>query len=185
MSRFVRMCCLALSFAAVSSAAEMPPASQPTPQHEWLQKFVGEWETTSQCKMAPDAEPMTNEGSMKIRTLGGLWLVCEGTMGMPGTPGMKVETLQTIGYDEQEKHYVGHWVDSMFNHQWSYIGSVDDAGKTLTMLAEGPDMMGGSGTVEYKDTYEFVSADELKITSQAKQGDEWVTFMEAKSVRKQ
>jgi hypothetical protein len=148
-------------------AAEMPPASQPASQHEWLQKFIGEWETTSECKLAPTEASMTSQGAMKIRMLGGLWMVCEGTSEMPGAAGVKVETLQTIGYDEQKKHYVGHWVDSMFNHQWSYVGSVDE-----------------SGTVEYKDTYDFVSADELKITSQAKQGEEWVTFMEATSNRK-
>jgi hypothetical protein len=163
-------------------AAEMPPASQSTPQHEWLQKFVGEWETTSECKMTGEAAVC--HGSFKGRMLGGLWLVGEIDTEMPGT-GARVQALQTFGFNEKSKQYVGHWVDSMFNHQWSYVGSVDESGKILTMEAEGPDMMGGSGTVQYRDTYEFVSANELKMSSAAKQGDEWVTFMEAKSVRKQ
>lgn len=156
--------------------------SAPQQEHGWLKQFEGEWESESEATMGPGQEPMKCSGTMSARMLGGLWMVSQSTS---EAMGQKVEALQTIGYDTDKRKYVGTWVDSMFNYMWKYKGSVDASGKKLSLDAEGPNFMAGSGSAKFRDSYEFVSPDEIKITS-AMQNDkgEWVTFMTGKATRK-
>ena len=86
--------------------------------------------------------------------------------------------VQTIGYDEAKKKYVGTWVDSMMNHLWRYEGSVDDSGKILTLEADGPNFMAAGKTTKFRDAYEFKSTDHIVATSSMRTDDgKWVTFM--------
>ncbi len=59
-----------------------------------------------------------------------------------------------------------------------YEGSVDKDGRMLSLLAEGPDMTEPGKTALYRDSYEFVSDDEMKIISSVKGPDgNWIDFM--------
>ena len=160
------------------AVAQGPQPSKPQNEHEFLKKFAGEWTSKSKA-VGSDAE---YSGSIKSSMLGEFWVVnkMRGDMG-----GMKFDAIQTIGYDEKKKKYVGTWIDTMMNHRWHYEGSVDDAGTKLVLVAEGPDMMGEGNTTKYRDSYEFKSADLAIATSEMMNADgKWVTFMTGEVKRK-
>lgn len=161
--------------------AEQPEFPQPTKEHQLLEKFVGTWKTQSEGSMGPDQPPMKCKGTMKSRSLGGFWVINEMTGDMMGTP---MNGIQTIGYDTDKQKYVGTWVDSMMNHMWQYEGTVDDAGTTLTLEAEGPNFMAENTTTQFRDTYEFKSPDHIRTTSSMLGEDgKWVVFMTGDSRR--
>ncbi len=160
----------------------MPQMPQPTKEHQWLKKFVGQWTVKHQGQMGPDQPPMEMQGSIESRDLGGFWVINELKSEMPG---MSVTGVQTIGYNRQKKKYVGTWVDSMTDFIWHYEGTVDESGMTLTLEAEGPNMMAAGKTAKFRDIYEFKSDDEIAVYSKM-QGDDgnWTTFMSGTAVRK-
>src|SRR5688572_12660422 len=110
--------------------------AEPQTEHQWLLKLIGDW--TFEAEAAMDAQPAEkSNGTESVRSLGGLWVLCEGQGEMPG--GGVGTTLMTLGYDPQKKRYVGTWIESMMTHLWVYDGSLDTAGNVLTLDAEGPD----------------------------------------------
>jgi hypothetical protein len=164
-------------------AQEPPKSIPPQKEHELLKQFVGEWESEMEASPGPGQPPMKCKGSMKSRMLGGYWVVSEVESEMFGMP---MKGLQTIGYDPKSKKYVGTWVDSMMNHLWKYSGTVDEAGKTLTLDAEGPSFTGEDKLAKYRDAYEFKAKDHIVMTS-SMQGEDgkWVTFMTGSLKRKE
>lgn len=155
--------------------AQEPEMPKPQKEHEWLQQFVGKWETESKASMGPDQPPVECKGSIECRMLGGFWVVSEYQGDMGGTP---MTGLQTIGYDPAEKKYVGTWVDSVMNHMWRYEGFVEEGGKKLVLEASGPNLMAGGKETKFRDAFEFKSADEMIVTSSMLGEDgKWITFM--------
>lgn len=169
---------LLLFFGAAAVAQEnemaMPPMSEPGAAHEWLHQFEGEWTATMTGGM--------QEGSMSCKMLGGFWLINNFSADMGG--GQMMNAIQTIGYDEEKKKYVGSWVDSVMNHMWVYEGTVDESGKKIMLEADGPNMLGGEGTMRYRDSYEFKSPDHIVQTSEYKDGEKWETLMTGDIKRK-
>lgn len=150
---------------------------EPQKEHAWLQKLVGEWTYEHEAKMGPDQPPMTSTGTESVRSLGGLWVSGESQCTMPdGTPGTMVITL---GYDPQKGRFVGTFVGSMMTFLWLYEGSLDAAGKVLTLDAEGPDMMNPGKMVKYQDIIELVEPDLRVLRSQAMVDGKWQQFMTA------
>lgn len=171
---------VAMSFQVV--AQELPKPPQPTPEHQWLQQFVGEWESTAEVPTAPGEPAATCHGKMTSRMLGGLWVVSDTEADMFGT---KIQAVQTIGYDPAKKKYIGTWVDSMYNYLWQYEGEVDETGKILTLEAEGPNFLAPGTTAKFRDAYEFKSKDHIVTTSSMLTEDgKWVTFMTGQARRK-
>ena len=164
-----------------AAAQELPAFPQPTDEHKLLEKFVGAWEVTSEGMMEGQP-PVESKGTMNSRMLGGFWTLNE----MKTEFGeVTVHGVQTIGYDAEKEKYVGTWVDSMFNYMWHYEGSVDQAGTTLTLEAEGPDLSRPGEMTQFQDIYEFKSDDHIVATSKMLTGDgEWVTFMVGQMHRK-
>ena len=163
---------------------EAPAMAKPTPEHSWLQKFIGEWTTDSKATMGPDQPPMQCSGTLTSREIGGFWVLNE----MKGVwAGEPMTGIQTVGYDEGKKKYVGTWVDSMTAFMWQYEGNVDQSGKVLTLDADGPDFTGAGKMTKFQDIYEFKSADEILMTSRMLGPDgKWITFMSgtAKRIKK-
>lgn len=156
---------------------------EPQKEHEWLQKLVGEWTYESECSMEPGKPPEKFSGSETVRSIGGLWILCEGRGEMPG--GGMATTLMTLGYDPQKKHYVGTWVGSMMTHLWIYNGSLDADGKVLTLNAEGPNCMEEGKLSKYKDVIEIKSHDHRILTPHMLGDDgEWRPLMTAHYRRK-
>ena len=152
--------------------------AEPQQEHQWLQRLVGEWTYEVAATMAPDQPPMECQGSERVRSLGGLWILAEGQGEMPG--GGAATAVLTLGYDPQRQRYVGTWVGSMMTHLWVYDGALDAAGRVLTLNAEGPHMTDKGKTAQYKDVIEFTSDDYRVLTSHMLGDDgEWHGFMTA------
>ena len=167
-----------LAFAAQALVAqELPAMLGAEKEHEWLKKFVGEWDVVSEGQGAK------GEAVMKSSMLGKLWLVNASDMEING---QKMKSIQMIGYDPKQEKYVGIWADSMINHMWQYEGTVDETGKKLTLEAEGPSMTGDGTMTNYRDAYEFKDDNTIIATSSMQGEDgEWTVLMEGTAKRRQ
>ena len=160
-----------------------PMMAEPTREHRWLERMVGEWTFEGECMMGPDQPPMKSGGHSAIRSLGGLWLLNEGSGEMPG--GGMMSSILTLGYDPAKGKFVGTFIASMMTHLWLYEGSLDAAGKVLTLDAEGPNMMGDGGMAKYQDIVTLENDDHWILSSQMLGPDgQWHKFMTAHYRRK-
>lgn len=168
----VSFCCVALLVASTASA--QTDRLNPVKEHEWLQKFVGQWDSQTKADVQPGQPPFESTGQEKVRALGKFWIVAEHSGEMMGTP---VTSNFTLGYDPEKKKFVATWVDSMFNYLWTYDGALDAEGKTLTFETEGPNPMTG-GTCAFKEVIEFQGPDERTHKSYLRGDDgEWSEMM--------
>jgi hypothetical protein len=169
----------ALALTSFASAQEMPEMPKPQKEHEFLQKFVGEWESVGKRTMGEGQPPMECNGTATTRMLGEFWMISEGKGDAMGSP---MENVMQLGFDTKKGKYIGTWIDSMFNHMWHYEGTAE--GDKLTLFAEGPNMMEPGKMAMYRDEFEFKSPDHYVLTSSAQGEDgKWTTFMTA-DVRK-
>ena len=155
-----------------------PMMAEPTKDHRWLLRMVGEWTFEGECMMGPDQPAMKSGGRASIRSLGDLWLLNDGAGEMPG--GGDMRSIMTLGYDPAKGKFVGTFIASMMTHLWLYEGSLDPAGKVLTLDAEGPSMMGDGGMAKYQDIVTLENDDHWILSSQMLGPDgQWHKFMTA------
>jgi hypothetical protein len=149
---------------------------EPTREHQWLQKFVGDWTYEMEAAMEPDKPPVKMTGSESIRALGDIWVQGSGSSPMPD--GTQAETQITLGYDPTKKRFVGTWLGTMMAHLWIYDGELSADGRTLTLNSEGPSMTEANKRANYRDVFEFKN-DDLRTLTAHVQGDggEWTQFM--------
>ncbi len=160
------------------------PETGPLKEHQWLDKFVGEWTFEGEMSMGPEKPLEKFTGSESVRSIGGRWIMSE-AHGAEAPGGGAATMVLTIGYDPQKKRYVGTWIDSMMSYLWVYEGSVDPAGKIITLSADGPDMSKPGKVAKYKDVTEFETPDHRVLTSHVLRDDgTWHRLMTAHYHRK-
>src|SRR5262245_46955001 len=151
---------------------------EPQKEHRWLEKLVGEWTYESEAFMGPDQPPVKSRGTETVRSIGGLWVQCEGKGEMPG--GGPATMIITLGYDPAREQFVGTFIGSMMTHLWVYEGGLDAAAKVLTLDAEGPSFADPAKSARYQDIIEIVSDDHRILSSQVLGDDgQWHHFMTA------
>lgn len=126
-----------------------PQAPEPTEQHRWLARLVGDWTYESG---EGDAR---SEGVETVRSLGDFWVVAEGSM-----PGGTY--LSNIGFDPSSGRFTGQWIGSMMSHHWVYDGALSSDRRTLHLMSRGPAFDGSGGVRTYRDSIEIVSDDERR-----------------------
>jgi len=157
-----------------------PP--KPTRHHAWLQQLVGEWTTEGEMIMGPDQPAMTNTGSESVRAVGGHWIISENKSEVLGEP---FTGIMTLGYDTRKNHYIGTWIDSMTDYMWTYEGSLNEAGDTLTLKAEGPDPMNPGKTIHFRESLHIKDNDHRTFTSKMKDDEgNWNTMLTITYTRK-
>jgi hypothetical protein len=182
---FVTMLTAAAVIAAQDAKPEAPPPgggfAAPAPEHAWLEKCVGEWETEGEVMVGP-GQMMKCKGTETVRGVGKFWIIAESNTTVMEMP---MHGVLTLGYDPKVKKYVGTWVDSMTDYMWRYEGTVDEAGKKLTLNAEGPNPAAPGTMAKFKETMEITDKDHRVFTS-SMQGEDgkWTTFVTIKSTRK-
>jgi hypothetical protein len=164
---------------ASSVAQDAPQFPKPQKEHEWLQQLVGEWDTESEIIVEPGKPPMKAKGSESARSLGGFWIVSEHKGDAFGTP---FTGILTLGYDAQKKKYIGTWIDSIMPILWKYEGTVDPAGKTLTLESEGPGQDGK--LVKFRESLELKDKDHKVFTSATEQDGKWLVHLTITYTRK-
>src|SRR5260370_19740692 len=105
---------------AVLEAQDAPKKSGPLKEHEWLQQFVGEWD--SEAPEEPGKPPQKGKVTESARMLGGLWIVAESKITIMDKP---MTGMLTLGYDPQKRKYVGTWIDSSTSYLSKYERPVD------------------------------------------------------------
>ena len=171
-----------LSSATVTLAQEPPQMPPPVKEHEWLKKFLGEWDSDVEVIMAPGQPAIKGKSTESARSIGGFWIVSEGKGEMMGMPFASVLTL---GYDPDKKKYIGTWVDSMASFLWTYTGTVDPTGKILTLETEGPSPTKPGKNAKFREVTEFKSNDHRVFTSSIQQDDgTWHTMLTVHARRK-
>ena len=166
----------ALLLSAPLVAAQTPPQMPlPTKEHEWLHRFVGDWEADVEVFMEPGKPPIKSKSTEVARTVGGFWVLAQGTGDAAGTP---YHSVLTLGYDPEKKKYVGTWIDSMTSTLWKYDGTVDASGNILTLETEGP-WPGKPGQItKFKEVTEFKSDDHRVFTSSIlAENGQWMTIV--------
>lgn len=149
-----------------------------TEQHRWLRRLVGSWAFEASCVMEQGQEPVRSRGTERVRMLGDLWVVAEGSGEMPGC-GM-MQSVMTLGFDPSRGKFVGSWVGSPMPMMFVYEGSLDAAGRVLPLDTEGPHFADPAKRARYQDIIEIRSDDERTWRSQMLGDDgEWMQFMEA------
>jgi hypothetical protein len=149
----------------------------PQKQHQWLDKFIGEWTSETEYSMEPNGEPSKSTGTEVVRSIGGVWIVAEGDSDMPD--GCAGKTIMTLGFDPQLDRFIGTFVGSMMTHLWLYNGSLDATEKVLTLDTAGPNFS-QTAIAKYQDIIEFVSDDYRVMKSRILMEDgNWNHFMTA------
>ena len=157
--------------------------AEPQKEHRWLHRLIGAWTMESECVMAPGQAPTKTKGTETVRSLGGLWTIGEGQGEMPG--GGTANMIMTLGYDPRRKRFVGTFTASMMTHLWIYEGTLDAAGKVLTLDAEGPGFSDDGKLAKYQDIIEFKGDDERVLRSRVRLDDgTWNEFMSARYRRR-
>jgi hypothetical protein len=130
----------------------MKKYGMPGKHHEFLKKYVGEWEIEVRTWEAPGTEPMQSTASAKNELIfDGRYLKSqfEGLM-----MGMGFKGLQIIGYDLFQNKYVGFWIDSMGTAFYLTTGMLDASGNVLTETGNWADpMTGGNRKVKIVTTF--------------------------------
>ena len=154
----------------------------PAKEHEWLQRFEGEWETELEVMTAPGQPPLKVKATETIRRIGQFWILSEADTKPPAMPFARA---LAIGYDTAKKKYVGTWVDSNSTNIGRYEGTTDAAGSTLTLEGETPHPYDAVRMVKVREIIELKSQDE-KVVTTSLQGDDgsWFTLVTAKARRK-
>jgi hypothetical protein len=137
--------------------------AQPQAEHQWLQKFVGEWVSEGTMTAEPGQEPVVFRGTESVRSIGGLWVIGESQGEMPG--GGEMIAITTIGYDPKKARFVGSFIASAGAEMWIYEGTLDEAQQTLSLDTEGPVMDGSGGRAKYRDVVKFESNDHRVLTA--------------------
>lgn len=171
------------SVLALLAAGQDPPQMPgPVKEHDWLQQFVGEWESEAEIAQQGDKPPVKTKGSETVRSVGGFWIMGENRGEVMGRP---FTGILTVGYDPGKKRYVGTWIDSMTSTLWTYEGAVDPGGRTLTLEAEGPSPDAPGKLRRYRDTTEIKDKN-CKVLRSSVLGDDgkWTTFLTVTYTRK-
>ncbi|MBP1766746.1 MAG: hypothetical protein H6P98_861 [Candidatus Aminicenantes bacterium] len=157
---------LVLAAARMSSTQEMSAEDKkmmemvmkygtPGKNHEFLKKYVGEFDVEMKSWSKPGTEPMISKGTMKNELIfDGRYVKCTFDSMMMG---MNYMGLEIIGYDLFKNKYVTFWIDSMSTGFATFSGSLDESGKVLTETGEFPDpMTAGKTTQKVKNVTKFV-----------------------------
>lgn len=144
------------------------------PEHQWLGRMVGEWTWEMEAEAEPGQPPIRDSGTESVRSLGGVWVMCEGGGEMPD--GGSMTSIMTLGYDPARGRFVGTFVGSTMTYLWIYEGTRD--GDVLTLDAEGPSYTKEGAMAKYRDTVEIRGDDHRVQTSSYLRDDgTWHPFM--------
>jgi hypothetical protein len=152
---------------------------EPGSEHRWLRRLIGEWTYQHGAAAGHEQPECQFTGTESVRTVGGLWVVCEGRGSSPG--GGLATTMMTLGYDPTIPGFVGAYIGSMMPNLWIYRGALDAGGNMLILDTEGPSFITEGKTAKYRDMIEFINDDHRTLSSQY-QGDDgqWHKFMTAR-----
>ena len=149
---------------------------QPTQNHEWLLRMVGDWTMEGSCSMGPGQADQVLRGTEKVRAIGQLWVQGEGQAEMPG--GGTATNIITLGYDIARGRFTGSFISSAMSMMWLYDGALE--GEVLTLDSEGPDFTDPTRRLKYQDIVEWLPDGRRVLASRVQMPDgAWQPIMRA------
>ena len=125
---------------------QMTKYGTPGKGHEFLKKYVGDWDVAISTWSKPDAPAQMSKGTMKNQLIfDGRYVKCDFAGAMSG---MSFSGLEVIGYDLFKKMYTTFWIDSMSTAFLTTSGTLDMAGNVLTETGSSPDPMTDGKTMQ-------------------------------------
>ena len=122
--------------------------TEPQKEHQWLLRLVGEWTYETEAIVQPGKPPEKFAGTESVRSLGSVWVLCEGWGEMPG--GGTATTIMTLGYDPVKKRFVGTFIGSMMTNLWVYRRRIGPSSQSAHAGLRGPELhhRGADGEVQ-------------------------------------
>jgi hypothetical protein len=165
---------VAAAIVGVAAAAGELSGRQSGEPAAFLQRLAGEWSVVSEAVLGPGQEPIRTESHEVARLLGGRWLVAESTRMVGDRP---VTSILTVGQGPAREGFVATFIDEMQAHLWSYTGTLDDAGTSLTLDTEGPILGDPTRTARFRVVIESRGVDHKAMRSMILGPDgEWFEF---------
>jgi hypothetical protein len=94
---------------------------EPQKEHQWLQRFVGEWTFEGEAMMEPGQPPAKFTGTESVRSLGDLWFLAEGQGEMPDGLRREDDAVQGRNRRVLTSHMLsddGNWQQFMTANYW-------------------------------------------------------------------
>lgn len=142
--------------------------AQPAEHHQHMAPFVGSWKGEVNMWMAPETEPIVNQGAAEVSwIMGGRFLEWKqsGDFG-----GMPFEGRAIEGFNNGDGRYESIWVDNFGTLILFYTGSCSEDGKKRTMNTEFNDPVAG-GKIQYKSVYTWTDEDHFTYEAFMDKGD--------------
>ena len=132
--------------------------TQPGPEHELLQRFVGEWRTEQRITMmGAETTPEVGRSSCSV-LMDSRWVRCQGNGSMMGMP---VQSFLIVGYDRFKKSYVTAALGTMDTALLTSEGDLDPNGKVLITYGTLDEYLTGEHDKMVKYVWRFLSDDEI------------------------
>jgi hypothetical protein len=155
--------------------AQAPPTPKPTPEHQRLRYFLGEWKSEGTMKASPWGPGGKFTSTDRNTTLGDFFVVLhsEGT-----SPMGAMKEVAVMGYDAKEKVYTYDGFSNMGEHDVSK-GTI--SGNTWTWLSE--QEMGGK-KIKGRFILKEVSPTSYTFSyDMSTDGGAWTNVMEGKATK--
>lgn len=147
---------------------------EPTDQHRWLERLIGDW--TVEGRAIPDAPEWRSTGAETVSAFGAPWIVMDGEYRMGEAAPQRSRI--TLGYDPARQLFVGGFISTHMASFWPYEGVLEDDGRVLRLKSRGARMDGQPGEAVYEDVIAIVSPDERTLTGRVQNDDGgWTDFM--------
>ncbi len=156
--------------------------SEPTQEHRWLGRLVGNWQWSHDVPDTGDTKVTHLVGREVYRAIGAFWVQGE-SVGPTPDGGMAVSQT-TLTWDPEKGRFAGSWIGSVMPMLWVYDGELDAAKQTLALYSEGPAMDGSGRRVPYRDVLRFVDDNTRTLTGSTRDADgTWREFMTVEYTR--
>lgn len=162
-------------------AAAQPPGPAAAKEHQWLHQLVGQWEADVEVWSEPGKPPMKLQSTETTRRIGEFWIQSVGEIVAPARPFARSLTL---GFDLQQKKYVGTWVDSNSTHLGTYEGTMDAAGKVLTLEGDTPSPFDPSSFLRVREVIEIQNPNQKVVTTYLQAGESWIKLVSVSARKK-
>ena len=103
------------------------------PQHEFLKKLEGNFDSRSKATLDPAAAPKESTGKVESKLIFGGLFVKEDVNGTCPITGKKFHGVCYTGFDNAKKKYVSTWIDSLGSGIHYSEGVADPSGKSLEL----------------------------------------------------
>ena len=134
--------------------------AQPSKEHQFLKEMEGTWNATMKFNMPGAPEGAEAKGVETTQMIGGFWAVFD--IKFDSLMGHPWHGHGTMGYDPDKKKYIGTFIHSATPYMTTGEGTMDAAGKVLTMNYEG---MGPDGKMgKMRETFEKKDKDNALMT---------------------